>query len=51
MDLPIIVEQRKKYLSRETNKKQEQREELGQSPDLSMKSSTEKSSKRHKKSK
>ncbi|MCJ8728094.1 hypothetical protein PDJAM_G00000340 [Pangasius djambal] len=51
MDLPMNVEQRKKYSSRETNEKQEERGELRQSLESSMESSTEKSSIRHKKSK
>ncbi|XP_058259064.1 thyroid hormone receptor-associated protein 3 isoform X2 [Hemibagrus wyckioides] len=51
VDLPMNVEQRKKYLSRETNENQEERGELGNSPESSMESSMEKTSKHHKKSK
>ncbi|XP_060778173.1 thyroid hormone receptor-associated protein 3 isoform X3 [Neoarius graeffei] len=51
MDLPMNDHQRKKYLSRETNEKQEEQGAFGQSPESSMESSNEKSSKHHKKSK
>lgn len=51
MDLPMNHEQRRKYLSRETNEKLKERGDLGQSPESSMDSSSEKPSKLHKKSK
>ncbi|GAA6103039.1 thyroid hormone receptor-associated protein 3 isoform X1 [Tachysurus ichikawai] len=51
MDLLMNVEQRKKYLSRETIDKQEERGELGNSPESSTEKTTEKLFKHHKKSK
>ncbi|XP_046702191.1 thyroid hormone receptor-associated protein 3 isoform X2 [Silurus meridionalis] len=48
VDLPINVEQSKKYLSRETNEKQEEKSGFGQSPESNMETSAEKSSKQNK---